>query len=218
MNDLRKASNPFYLAFFLFMVCGLSTFVMAVTAMKTAKPIRDAQDKETAESLALILPAFDNNPAQETKTITDSNGNPLNMYIARSGGKIAGYVVESSAYGFGGTITGLVGFEPDGKVGTVIIKSNHNETPGIGTRVTNRENQRTISQVLRGEKPPEGLPANKALDSYKGKTAEDTPWTKKQVDFVSGATISSTAVRNLVWNAATAMRDYLSNEAEENKQ
>ena len=35
MKDMTKASNPFYLTFFLLVVCGVSTLVMAVTAVKT---------------------------------------------------------------------------------------------------------------------------------------------------------------------------------------
>ena len=45
MKDMTKASNPFYLAFFLLVVCGVSTLVMAVTAVKTDEPIRISQAK-----------------------------------------------------------------------------------------------------------------------------------------------------------------------------
>ena len=55
MKDMTKASNPFYLAFFLLVVCGVSTLVMAYTAVKTEEPIRISQAKETADSLKLIL-------------------------------------------------------------------------------------------------------------------------------------------------------------------
>ena len=51
MKDMTKASNPIYLAFFLLVVCGVSTLVMAVTAVKTDEPIRVSQAKETADSL-----------------------------------------------------------------------------------------------------------------------------------------------------------------------
>ena len=56
MKDMTKASNPFYLAFFLLVVCGVSTLVMAVTAVKTDAPIKLAQAKETADSQKPPLP------------------------------------------------------------------------------------------------------------------------------------------------------------------
>ena len=186
MKDMTKASNPFYLAFFLLVVCGVSTLVMAYTAVKTDAPIKVAQAKETAESLKMILPPFDNDPA-----------------------------AEAAASGFGGKVAGIVSFLPDGTIDTVIVKSGHSETPGIGTKVTDRSVKRTISDVVKGVKPdPSKLPANEALDSYSGMKPGADKWTKDEVHFVSGATFSSTAVRDLVWYASTAVRDYLASQAE----
>ena len=214
MKDMTKASNPIYLAFFLLVVCGVSTLVMAVTAVKTDEPIRVSQAKETADSLKMILPEFDNNPAENTLDLTSPDGNPVKLYIATKDGQAVGYAAEASAAGFGGQVTGLVSFTPDGTIDTVIVKSGHAETPGIGTKVTDRSVKRTISDVVKGVKPDTSkLPPNEALDSYKGEKPGTEKWTKEKngVHFVSGATYSSNAVCNLVWDAATAVRDYLEN-------
>ena len=192
MKDMTKASNPFYLAFFLLVVCGVSTLVMAVTAVKTDAPIRAAQAKETADSLKMILPPFDNDPA-----------------------------AEAAASGFGGKVAGIVSFKPDGTIDTVIVKSGHAETPGIGTKVTDRSVKRTISDVVKGVKPDTSkLPPNAALDSYSGVKPGDTKWTKEKdgVHFVSGATYSSNAVCDLVWYAATAVRAHLEAAAEKKEE
>ena len=216
MKDMTKASNPFYLAFFLLVVCGVSTLVMAVTAVKTDEPIRISQAKETADSLKMILPAFDNDPASESIDIKSPDGAPVKLYVAKKDGAVVGYAAEAAAAGFGGQVAGLVSFTPDGTIGTVIVKSGHAETPGIGTKVTDRSVKRTISDVVKGVKPDTSkLAPNKALDSYSGVKPGDTKWTKEKdaVHFVSGATYSSNAVCDLVWAAATAVRDYLAKPA-----
>ena len=217
MKDMRKASNPFYLAFFLLVVCGVSTLVMAVTAVKTDAPIKIAQARETAESLKMILPPFDNDPAAEAIDIKSPDGQPVKLYTARNGGLVVGYAAEASASGFGGKVAGLVSFKPDGTIDTVIVKSGHSETPGIGTKVTDRSVKRTISDVVKGVKPDASkLPPNAALDSYSGIKPGAEKWTKEKdgVHFVSGATYSSNAVCDLVWYAATAVRDYLAKQGQ----
>ena len=217
MKDMTKASNPFYLAFFLLVVCGVSTLVMAVTAVKTDAPIKIAQARETAESLKMILPPFDNDPAAEAIDIKSPDGQPVKLYTARNGGLVVGYAAEASASGFGGKVAGLVSFKPDGTIDTVIVKSGHSETPGIGTKVTDRSVKRTISDVVKGVKPDTSkLPPNAALDSYSGIKPGAEKWTKEKdgVHFVSGATYSSNAVCDLVWYAATAVRDYLAKQGQ----
>jgi len=209
MKDMTKASNPIYLAFFLLVVCGVSTLVMAFTAVKTKDTILAAQAQETADSLKMILPEFDNNPAQEKVELK----NGVILYIAKKGGDVVGYAAEAKAKGFGGDVTGLVSFETDGAIRTVVVKSGHSETPGIGTKVTDRTAKRTISDVLNGRKTDSSkLVPNDALDAYKGQRPGNEKWTKDKAPdkaFVTGATYSSTAVCDLVWDAATAVRDYL---------
>jgi electron transport complex protein RnfG len=217
MKDMTKASNPFYLAFFLLVVCGVSTLVMAYTAVKTDAPIREALARETADSLKMILPPFDNDPAAEAIDIKSPEGEPVKLYTAKNGGLVVGYAAEASAAGFGGKVAGIVSFKPDGTIDTVIVKSGHAETPGIGTKVTDRSVKRTISDVVKGVKPDTSkLPPNKALDSYSGVKPGEEKWTKEKdgVHFVSGATYSSNAVCDLVWYAAAAVRDYLAAPAE----
>ena len=218
MKDMTKASNPIYLAFFLLVVCGVSTLVMAYTAVKTSEPIRISQEMETADSLEMILPEFDKT---EESAIESPDGKPVTLYTATKAGQVVGYAAEAKGKGFGGDVTGLVSFEPDGTIRTVIVKSGHSETPGIGTKVTDRSVKRTISDVVKGVKPDTSkLAPNKALDSYSGVKPGDAKWTKEKdaVHFVTGATYSSKAVCDLVWAAATAVRDYLAAPAEKKEE
>ena len=134
---------------------------------------------------------------------------------------MVGYAAEAAASGFGGKVAGIVSFKPDGTIDTVIVKSGHAETPGIGTKVTDRSVKRTITDVVKGVKPDTSkLPPNAALDSYSGVKPGNAKWTKEKdaVHFVSGATYSSNAVRDLVWYASTAVRDYLAAPAEKKEE
>ena len=236
MKDMAKASNPFYLAFFLLLVCGISTLVMAYVAAKTQEPIEEAKKLDTDNSLKRILPEFDKTEKSGIKT---PDGKEVILYTATKNGRLVGYAVESSGKGFGGDVNGIVSFKPDGTIDKVIVKNDHSETPGIGTKVTDRTVKRTILDVLgiekektqadgdagkqpgedtetqpgedAGKQPGEELPPNAALDSYSGVKPGDEKWTKEKdaSHFVSGATYSSNAVCDLVWDAATAIRDYI---------
>ena len=169
----------------------------------------------------MILPAFDNDPAAEAVDIKSPDGAPVKLYVAKKDGAVVGYAAEAAAAGFGGQVAGLVSFTPDGTIGTVIVKSGHAETPGIGTKVTDRSVKRTISDVVKGVKPDTSkLAPNAALDSYSGVKPGEAKWTKEKdaVHFVSGATYSSNAVCDLVWAAATAVRDYLAAPAEKKEE
>ena len=135
MKDMTKASNPFYLAFFLLVVCGVSTLVMAVTAVKTDAPIKAAQAKETADSLKMILPPFDNDPAAEAIAQLGANDNLMNLFLGNVGGSIG----ETSALAIliGGL--GLMAFRlikwqiPLGMIGAIFVFTGivHLAAPGL---------------------------------------------------------------------------------------
>jgi len=82
-----------------------------------------------------------------------------------------GVVRQVAARGYGGEIKLLVGIDEKGKVSGVKILS-HQETPGLGANIT----------------------APKFLDQFKGKKVTDRLEAKKDIDAISGATISSRAV------------------------
>ena len=89
-----------------------------------------------------------------------------------------GRAISVSPKGYSGPIDMLVGIDPQGKVSGVKILA-HRETPGLGANIA---------------KP-------KFLDQFKGKTMNDPIEPKKDIDAVTGATISSKAVCNGVKEA-----------------
>ena len=213
MSDLTKKSGIVYLAVFLFLVCAIATALMAAAKLLTDEPIAAAKTVKTLEGLKLVLDgvSYDNDL---TKDMVELD-NGFKLYIAGKDNVPVAYVIEGkTSTGYGGDVEGLISFNVDQSIRTFII-TKHNETPGIGTKVTDRVRVKTITDVIKGTQEDPSLPGNATLDSFKGKKAEgDLKWTKEDgIHFVSGATISSNAANDLAWNAATALKNYLKKEA-----
>lgn len=103
------------------------------------------------------------------------------------------YAIKVSVSGSQGTMTIMVGFDTSGCISGVSVVS-HSETSGIGTKVVGNESASN------------GIGA---LDQYRGKGVGDYPLELgKDVDVISGATVTSKAVKNGV-NAALAVYELL---------
>lgn len=100
----------------------------------TAEPIAQANAKALSDAIAVVIPGFDNNPAEEAETI-EVEGTTYKIYPATQGGKPIGAAVEASANGFGGPLTVLVGFDTEGNIIDYSLLS-HAETPGLGSKAS----------------------------------------------------------------------------------
>lgn len=208
MKDLTKKSGIIYLAVFLFLVCAIATALMAAAKLLTDEPIATAKKAKTLEGLKLVLDGVDYNNDLTKDMVELDNG--FKLYIAKKDNVPVAYVIEGkTSTGYGGDVEGLISFNADQTIRTFII-TKHNETPGIGTKVTDRVRVKTITDVVKGTPEDSSLPGNATLDSFKGKKASDAKWTKEDgIHFVSGATISSNAANDLAWQASTALNNYL---------
>lgn len=213
MSDLTKKSGIIYLAVFLFLVCAIATALMATAKLLTDEPIAAAKNVKTLEGLKLVLDGIAYNNDLTKDVVELDNG--FKLYTAKQNDLPVAFVIEGkTGTGYGGDVEGLISFNADQTIRTFIV-TKHNETPGIGTRITDRVRIKTITDVIKGTPEDPSLPGNATLDSFKGKKAEgDLKWTKEDgIHFVSGATISSNAANDLAWNAATALKNYLKKEA-----
>lgn len=100
----------------------------------TAEPIAQANAKALSDAIAVVIPGFDNNPAEEAETV-EVEGTTYKIYPATQGGNPIGAAVEASANGFGGTLTVLVGFDTEGNIIDYSLLS-HAETPGLGSKAS----------------------------------------------------------------------------------
>jgi len=184
------------------LIAGIAAALLGWVYLLTADPIAAALQEKTNAALSEVLPAFDNRPADETVTLGD-----VKFYVARKDGQITGFAGETvTPKGYNGDVTVLAGLTPDGAVTTVLV-TQQAETPGLGTVVTDRKRQKTLSGLIKGACQI-GLPPNPVLDQFNGMKAEvkQTPWAVKkdggQLDAVTGATITSRAVGGAVFTIA----------------
>jgi len=199
------------------------TLISAVAAgllggiyLLTKEPITVMQQEKRNAALREVLPAFDNQPSEETVELDG-----VTFYIARKDGQLAGFAGEASSdQGFNGNVTVLAGIALNGELTTVLV-TQQAETPGLGTVVTDRKREKTLSGLLSGKKET-GLPPNRVLDQFSGMKAEtgQAPWTVKKdggtLDAVTGATITSRAVADAVFTIAetfAAQRETLISES-----
>ena len=82
--------------------------------------------------MAAVVPGFDNDPIAE-KRVENVEGVDYTIYPATKGGEYLGAAVESTALGFGGNLTIIVGFDKDGVINDYSLL-NHAETPGLGAK------------------------------------------------------------------------------------
>jgi electron transport complex protein RnfG len=163
-------------------ICLAATLVLAVT-YEITKPKIEAQLKnEESAALKEILPGAD--------TFKEKSIDGIEYFDAMKSGSLVGYCIRVVANGYSGYIRIVVGIDRSGLIKGVQVLEQY-ETPGLGSKIT---------EVKQGEKDAW------FLRQFKGKSAS-TVTLKKDVDAITGATISSSAVTNAIRETVT---DFLS--------
>ena len=166
----------------------------------TAEPIAQANAKTLSDAIAVVVPPFDNDPAASPETV-EVEGVAYKVYRATKGGEFVGAAVESSANGFGGTLTVLVGFDKEGNITDYSLLS-HSETPGLGSKAADwfkKGAKGDITGKNPGEKPLTVSKAGGEIDAITASTittraflravnAAYAAYTNQPVDAHSGAT------------------------------
>ena len=153
----------------------------------TKGPIAEANAKALSDAIKLVVPGFTNNPA-ESPEIVELNGVSYKVYKATKDGEFIGAAVESSANGFGGALTVLVGFDKEGNIIDYSLLS-HAETPGLGSKAADWFKKGQKGDIT-GKNPGEGaLVVNKDGGD---------------VDAITASTITTRAFLNAVNNAYAA--------------
>lgn len=155
----------------------LAGVILAGVYSLTSPAIAAGNEQARREAFAGVLGEFDNNPAD---AMTELDG--VRVYSATLDGIAAGAAVEVTVpEGFGGPITLMVGFAPDGTLTGYEVLS-HAETPGLGAKMQDwfsSPSQPARCVLGRNE---ENLTVSK-----------DLPGTPASVDAITGATITSRA-------------------------
>ncbi len=111
-------------------ICAVCAALLGWVNSVTASPIEAAGLEKVNAGIKAVLPEFDNNPYAGRRTVDGGE-----IYPATRGGAPVGCAVKVSSSGFGGPLTMLVGFTPDGTVFNTSVIS-HGETPGLGAKIS----------------------------------------------------------------------------------
>ena len=164
----------------------IATGLLAYVNQLTAGPIAEANAKALSDAIAVVVPGFDNNPAEAPETI-ELDGATYKIYKATKGGEFIGAAVEASSMAFGGELKVLVGFDAEGNIIDYSLLS-HVETPGLGSKAADWFKEGNKGSI-KGMNP--------------GKTPLSVSKDGGQVDAITASTITSRAFLNAV-NAAYA--------------
>jgi len=157
-------------------ICLVATLVLAVTYEITKPKIEQYEKQEEERALLAIMPQAD--------SFVKKSLDGIDYFESLRGNELIGYCVRVLGSGYSGYIRIIAGVDLNGVIQGVQILE-HTETPGLGSR---------ISEVRPGEKEPW------FTAQFKGKQGK-TVTLKRDIDAITGATISSRAVTDAVRNA-----------------
>lgn len=174
----------------LFVTCVIVAGLLGLVNSVTEGPIAEKNKTKTAAAIQEVLPEMEGSPAvveltdEMTAAASGAGATITEAYEAQAGGSVIGYALKIVASGSQGNIEMMVGVDAEGAVTGVSIVKN-SETSGIGSKVMSNENG--------------------VLDQFIGKSAADgTLSVGKNVDAISGATVSSRGVTTGVNGALAA--------------
>ena len=171
-------------------VCVGAALALSLVNFLTADRIARQEWMATMRAIRSVLPPFDNDPIQDTKTIlvgTDSKGKPdsLKVYLGKKGDIITGVAFSRSGEGYGGFIHVMMGIDTGGRISGIFILPGHFETPGLGANIE----KPNFTETLKGKSLENSklVGGNLAVDKDGG-----------DITSISGATISPRGVARAV--------------------
>ena len=158
-------------------ICIVIPLALSLTNKITVDRIAELEEKNSAATMESLIKAdtFEKSKFKDGET-------EFEYFVAVRDGETAGYIFKTSEKGYGGSVSVMTAVNPDGTVKSVAILDVSNETPGLGQ---NAAKESFYSQYS-GKKSGISLLKNGA-DSD-----------KNEVNAVTGATITSTAVNKAV--------------------
>lgn len=164
--------KTFLPALILAAICLVCAAALSLTDRLTADRIARVERERYLNSAKAVLP--------EGAHLSEIFCEGVTGFIGRDdAGALMGYAVKTTARGYGGTVTCVVGFDTEGKIIGITVNA-PDETPGLGSHVT--------------EAP--------FTDAFLG--AEAPPILGEDIDAVTGASYSSRAVESAVKQAFAA--------------
>lgn len=157
-----------------------------IASYKQVMPAEEYDDATYADALTTAQ--------SDGKIAADNGGASLISVVAAkdASGAETGYIVKGSAAGYGGSVIVVVGVDTDLKVTGISFPETLPETAGLGQKAT----EPAFYEQFAGK-------GTKLSVKKGGGAGED------EIDAISGATITSTAVTNTVNAATEFVQDYI---------
>jgi len=182
-NNTLKLITP---ALILGLICLIAGTSLGFVNSLTKKSITNQTLKAEEAIRKTVLVNADN--FEEIKSLKNKSAGKntiQNAYIGKKQGEIVGYVFNITTKGFGGDMAVTIGLNSKGKILKVEL-GNNNETPGLGSKAKD----------------------NSFKQQYKNKSSSSkfviikkSPAKENEIQAISGATITSTAVTSAVQTA-----------------
>ena len=177
----------------LFLICLIATVLLAFTNSATEEKIKQNAVETETNSRVLVLP-----DAKEFGEVNTDEESGLTYCEGKDeSGKVIGYVITSSAKGYGGDVIVMIGYDTDAVITGLEILDCSNETPGLG------QNSKTPEFKNRFV----GKSGELTVDKYSNEG--------QSLQAITAATITSKAVVRSV-NAATVLAEKLTKAGESN--
>lgn len=165
-------------------ICIVVTGALSGTNLLTKDKILKIQAKTQNDSMKELLSAD-----EYVEKIVKIDGDKITYYIANDKGNFIGNIFITSEKGYGGDDKVMVAIDKDGVIKAVKVLDVSNETPGLGQ---NTGNPTWYAQFS-------GLTTKKEISVVKNGAKPEN----NEINAVTGATISSTAVKDAVNKAVT---------------
>jgi electron transport complex protein RnfG len=174
----------------LLVITALAGLILAFVYSVTKEPIAESQKRKINNAIQMVVPDFDS--VSDTTMMPADGKDSIRIHRLMKNGVQIGSAVETySDKGFGGHISLMVGFKPDGSITNIEVLE-HKETPGLGTKMA--------------------LPGFK--DQFKDLQPDDVSGGRLKVkkdggtvDAITAATISSRAFCDAVNRAVAANKE-----------
>ena len=176
--------------------------------LRTGKFTDEAPAGGSGRAAAKVAGASEKLPSEQDKAKIIRRENTKEVYLVEENGQLQKIVLPVRGYGLWGTLYGFLALKSDLNTVAGLGFYEQKETPGLGGEVDNPN-----WKALWLGKKVFGPNGNVAIDVIKGSVNPNSPQADYQVDGLSGATLTSNGVDNLLhfWLGSEGFGPFLKN-------
>lgn len=171
--------------------------LLVVLAYQLTAPRIEANKRQALEDAVFeVLPGAESRANfqltdNDLTALSDDQLSEANLYAGYDGdGQLIGYAMEASARGYQDVVRILYGYDPATECVTGFTVLQSTETPGLGDKIERDEDFLANFDCLKAELNEAGTAMEHDIVTVKNGT-KIQPW---QIDGISGATVTSTAI------------------------